>query len=675
MECVFRWLQFSDIHFQTNITSFNTKQLREKLPDFLKKEVKNDIDAIIITGDFRYAPEKEENPQKAVEYIKQLASAVKITDMKKVVTLPGNHDLSRSIERTYLVQGLQRDYKPNEGTVDQGVLQKLVNDFSFYEKLHEQLNDITVWEPSNPHCVVEFNHCNLLLLNTALTAYGDDDNGHLILGCSYVESKVSAIKNGKPIIAAGHHALEELEAEENKSITHFFDQKGVNLYICGHSHEQWFRAFGEKGREVNVGCMMQNDNSVKASFCVGQLYDDGTVSIISYRWDMDQKDWFLDPPNKRDYNSLYENINAGSEAEQQNTVVKKIDNAFSIDGYTLLGSLGYDGIKYYWKKKSLCVESIAFNKRLKNSLTPEDETTSAYTISSSFGCQLAATQQQCRFCETGAKDFRGNLSAEDIALQCIFMAEYDSNCTSFPQLKSNMREFAFMGQGEPGYNYPAIKQAIIMNDYVMDRLGQIVSRYVISTCGVSGFIPALIQDIKSGIFKNKVTIHLSLHDIDEARSEIMPINETNDYRETLEYCKALYQITREKIGVGILMFDRYQSPGIKSRTLTTSRLEKILSVLDNDVFKIDLCSVNKTTIGKQRHQLSNEAATKLYETAEKRGFEVKLFSSFGDNQSSGCGMLSSSSEDKEEPGNKTIEHFNTAVSLLHEAKQYYLATL
>lgn len=84
-----------------------------------------------------------------------------------------------------------------------------------------------------------------------------------------------------------------------------------------------------------------------------------------------------------------------------------------------------------------------------------------------------------------------------------------------------MREFAFMGQGEPGYNYPAIKQAIIMNDYVMERLGQHVSRYIISTCGVSGLIPTLIQDVKSGLFKNKVTVHLSLHDIDEARDEII----------------------------------------------------------------------------------------------------------------------------------------------------------
>lgn len=617
MKSIFRWLHLSDIHFQAGQTTFNTKQLRDKLPEFLKKKITYDIDSIIITGDFRFAPEREANPQKVIDYIKKITDAVNISDMKKVVTLPGNHDLSRSTCRTYMVSGVKRDYSPDTGTLDQAVLQNLINDFTFYNHLHKELNDSSDWREDNPHCLVEFENCNLLVLNTALIASGDDDEGHLLLGSSYIEALVNSIKNDKPTIAVGHHAFDELDPKENKTITHYLDQKGIKLYICGHSHDQWFCAFGENGRQVNVGCMMQADNSVQASFCIGELVEDGTVKITSYAWNMDQKDWFLDMANERTYSLLY-NLNKDITNDCSKEKVKKIDHSFSIEGYTLLGSLGCDGIKYYWKKKELCVESIAFNKRLKNSISKEDSITSAYTISTSFGCQLSATKQQCRFCETGTKSFGGNLSAEDIALQCIFMAEYDSNCPSYPQVRTNMREFAFMGQGEPGYNYAAVKQAIIMTDYVMEQLGQTVSRYIISTCGVSGFIPSLIQDIKSGIFKNKVTIHLSLHDIDQERSEIMPINENDDYKETIEYCKALYRVTREKIGVGILMFDKYECKGIKSRTLTPERLEKILSVLDNEMFKIDLCTVNKTSAGKQKHQLSNETANQLHNVAEKK---------------------------------------------------------
>lgn len=311
-----------------------------------------------------------------------------------------------------------------------------------------------------------------------------------------------------------------------------------------------------------------------------------------------------------------------------------------------------------------------FNRRLRNLKIKEDADISAYTISTSFGCVLSATEQQCRFCETGTLKFGGHLRAEDIALQCIFMAEYDSNCPSYKQVRNNAREFAFMGQGEPGYCYPAIKRAIMYTDYVMDKLGQKVSRYVISTCGVTEFIQALTEDLKNSVFKNKITIHLSLHEIDEKRNELMPINNIYDYQEVIACCKKLYQVTNEKIGVGILMFDKYQTKDGKSYTLTPKRLEEILSVLDNDVFRIDLCFVNNTDAGRQKHELSNEMADALFQVVLDKGFEGKIFTSFGDMQKSGCGMLSSSMENKSEVGSTTIEHFNKAVQLLQEVKEY-----
>ena len=260
------------------------------------------------------------------------------------------------------------------------------------------------------------------------------------------------------------------------------------------------------------------------------------------------------------------------------------------------------------------------------------------------------------------------MKAEDIALQCIFMAKYDSNCPSYPQVRNNFREFAFMGQGEPGYNYPAIKQAIIMTDYAMERIDQNISRYIISTCGITDFMPSLIQDVKSHIFKNKVTVHFSLHAIDEERNMLMPINLENDYRDFIKYCEILHKVYGEKIGVGILMFNKYQTNDGKKHSLTKKKLEEILDLLDTDVFRIDLCTVNRTSLGK--HQLSSENARELLEVVQKRGYEGKLFTSFGDSAQSGCGMLSSTTDDMEEAGVRTIEQFNQSVELMNEAKQY-----
>ena len=117
------------------------------------------------------------------------------------------------------------------------------------------------------------------------------------------------------------------------------------------------------------------------------------------------------------------------------------------------------------------------------------------------------------------------------------------------------------------------------------------------------------------------------------------------------------------------MFNRYQTSDGKRYTLTKKKLEEILDLLDKDVFRIDLCAVNKTSTGSQ-HQLSNEKAREFLEIVKEKGYEGKLFTSFGDGEQSGCGMLSSSISDMEEAGTRTIEQFNQSVELLKQAQEY-----
>ena len=209
----------------------------------------------------------------------------------------------------------------------------------------------------------------------------------------------------------------------------------------------------------------------------------------------------------------------------------------------------------------------------------------------------------------------------------------------------------------------------MLTDYIMDRIDQKVSRYIISSCGITDFMPVLIEDIKNNVFKNKVTVHFSLHTINEERNTLMPINIDNSYLEFIKYCEMLFQVSGEKIGVGILMFNKYQTSDGKKYSLTKKKLEQILDILDKDVFRIDLCAVNKTSVGNQ-HQLSNEKARELLEVVQGRGYEGKLFTSFGDGERSGCGMLASVIDDIEEAGTGTIEQFNQSVELLKEAKEY-----
>lgn len=671
METVFKWVHLSDVHFQTMDEGIQTELLREKLRLYLKKEVSG-CNALLLSGDYRFAPSGEENPKKCSDYIVSLAKSLSIQN-DQIAAVPGNHDLNRGNIRNYLIRGVLGEYKPAMGIIDHDVLTQLMSDFTFYYEFCNGIKDIHCLKNGElPHAIVSLGAYDVLLLNTSIVSGKDNETKQLVLASSTLHKILKERQSDNPIIALGHHSLSELNDDERKMVQELFEENGVCLYLCGHAHKPEIVSISDKLKEVTVGCLKQNENDVIATFTVGEITSEGDVKIYSHRWDPEEKNWFVDPPRNRTWPLLYKEKTTENNEAHLLIPVKKQYNPFTLEGYNLLGGLGIDGIKYFWSRNGKIVESVALNKRLRNSSNLEDMHTSAYTISSSIGCHLSAIGLQCRFCETGTMEFSGPLTARDIALQCIFMAEYDVNCPSYPEIKNNAREFAFMGQGEPGYNYPAIKNAIIMTDHVMEQLEQKVSRYIISTCGISDFMPSLIQDIRNKVYKNKVTVHFSLHAIGEERKELMPIESTHSYKEFIDYCKILYSVTGEKIGVGIMMFDQYSITNGRGKkySLGVKKLKEILSCLDNNVFRIDLCTVNNTSAGRQTHQHSFEEANKLLEVVKQAGFEGKIFTSFGDTEQAGCGMLSSLTESKQEIGETSIKHFNKALDLMKDAEQY-----
>lgn len=665
---VFSWLHLSDIHFQQDNDSFNDAQIRSTLPEYLAS-CGLQLNAIILSGDYRYAPKREHtSPDDVVAFLQRITEILKI-DNNKVIMVPGNHDLSRSEARKNHINGTRKTYDPNDGTIDSTVLKSLTKDFTFFDSVQEHFNCSLKVDGPNPHAIINMDNCYLLLFNTALIAGQDDDEHHIIIGSKYINDLLDTLDltTSKPIIAVGHHGFDFFDHAERKVVTQYLEKKGVHLYLCGHEHSNGTMTFYEEGKQVNVGCLKQGTHNVDAGFSVGSLYNNGDVDIEMHKWDRSAHSWVKDTPNTKSFPKLYPDLRVGEGPEKVENQVKKTMHPFSLIGYSLIGGLGSDGIKYFWEKNgSYCVESIAFNKRLKLTSETADLNTSAYNISTSIGCPLSGFGHECVFCQTGTNQYMP-LTADDIALQCIFMAEYDSDCHSYPLVKDHAREFAFMGQGEAGCCYDSIKKAIRLNDYVMKQLGQRVSRYIISTCGITDFLTSFIQDCKNGIFENKVTLHFSLNTIDN-RNLIMPINKLYDYQSFITECRKLYEVTGDKIGVGILLFGDYKTYKGQSITLDANKLNAVLDLLDSKIFKIDLCTVNKTDRGSQK-EFSNEEAHRYLEIATSRGFESKIFASFGDSESAGCGMLCSSRSNINEPGNTTILHFNRAVELLLEAKQ------
>ena len=311
-------------------------------------------------------------------------------------------------------------------------------------------------------------------------------------------------------------------------------------------------------------------------------------------------------------------------------------------GFSHLGQVNADGIRYVWQLRDNApyIESAAFRARAKIPTSDADSHISAYTTSVSGGCALTAAKVPCRFCRTGnTLRFSGHLSAKEIALQNVFMVLSDMEQTG-QAAADNPREFAYMGQGEPGYSYPQLREAIRITNRAMSSLGQKVHRHLLATCGVTEMIDAFMSDLENDYFNGtRVTFHYSLHAASD-RGAVMPIENIYSYKEVIQRLPRLYELTGEKSCVGVLLFKNYcNGSSTKSHYTDMKEIETIAAELDPAICRISLCEFNPCDSVGTNGEISPEEAAELTTMLEDKGFEVKLFASFGRQENTACGLL------------------------------------
>lgn len=314
----------------------------------------------------------------------------------------------------------------------------------------------------------------------------------------------------------------------------------------------------------------------------------------------------------------------------------------NIIGYDLLSN-GNEGIRYAWSSEQFknYIESAAFINRSKGKF----ENISGYTTSVSSGCFLKVQDLQCLFCRTGNMlPFGGFLNYKEIAKQNIFMVLTDIYCNNNPELKNKMREFAYMGQGEPGFSYSQVRLAIELTNRVMKKLGQKVYRHVFATCGVTKAIQDYMYDLEN-YFTEKVTLHLSLHATIN-RELIMPIERLYPYRDSLKYLDYIFDISREKTCIGIMLFNNFTPTGKDySYSNSCSNILDIIKNLNPNTCRLSFCEYNSSPILGSSNEYAEADAQKLLKISQSMGFESKLFSSFGKEKKAACGMLGGKNPD------------------------------
>lgn len=297
-----KWLHLSDIHFNSDKDGTDTNYLREKLKDYLiEKRVQ--VDKLFLTGDFRDASrqdDSDENAEKVVRYLREIAEIVGIVDLQSILCVPGNHDLDRYINnRQELICKTKRSYSTNNGTFEN--TSELVEAFTFYKRVIYRLYGkeyaallFDIYK-TNPHRIFKYKDCNIMMMNTELFAgeivtasdgkKNENDAGTIIIGSNYILSALFDVKmTGNPTIVLGHRGLELFEATERRKLLSIFRDNNVCLYLCGHSHDLWCEEFGEV-QQITAGCIKEADG-VKAGFTIGEIHpESNTIKIAAISWD------------------------------------------------------------------------------------------------------------------------------------------------------------------------------------------------------------------------------------------------------------------------------------------------------------------------------------------------------------------------------------------------------
>jgi 23S rRNA (adenine2503-C2)-methyltransferase len=162
-------------------------------------------------------------------------------------------------------------------------------------------------------------------------------------------------------------------------------------------------------------------------------------------------------------------------------------------------------------------------------------------ISSQAGCSLS-----CKFCATGYLERKRNLNFDEI---------YDEVCLINRQSLENsgkkLTNIVYMGMGEPLLNYANVLKSI-ERITAPDGLAMSPRRITVSTAGIAKMIRKLGED------KVRFNLALSLHaPNDRKRSEVMPINDTNDLQSLKDALNYFYLETRNDITLEYILFKNF----------------------------------------------------------------------------------------------------------------------
>jgi 23S rRNA (adenine2503-C2)-methyltransferase len=246
-------------------------------------------------------------------------------------------------------------------------------------------------------------------------------------------------------------------------------------------------------------------------------------------------------------------------------------------------------------------------------------------VSSQVGCSLA-----CKFCATARLKRQRNLSADEIYDQVAAIKEQAELFFGRP-----LTNIVFMGMGEPLLNYANVVTAI---EKITSQkgLGMASRRITVSTVGIAKMIRKMADDEVK--FNLAVSLHAALN---ETRSSIMPINDTNPLEELADALRYWYQKTKSKVTYEYVVWK-----GINDSEEHMKALLKFAKVVPSKVNLIEynpIDDVEPDPHHQSFQQASDEVLNRYMDLLEKNGITTRIRKSRGKDIDAACGQLANKS--------------------------------
>jgi len=239
-------------------------------------------------------------------------------------------------------------------------------------------------------------------------------------------------------------------------------------------------------------------------------------------------------------------------------------------------------------------------------------------VSSQVGCSLA-----CKFCATARLKRQRNLSVDEIYDQVVAIKEQAELFYGRP-----LTNIVFMGMGEPLLNYANVLGAI-EKITAQKGLNMASRRITVSTVGVAKMIKKMADD------EVKFNLAVSLHSaLNETRSSIMPINDTNPLEELADALRYWYQKTKSKVTYEYVVWK-----GINDTEEHARALLKFAKMVPS---KVNLIEYNPIDDG-EFQQAPDEVLDMYMDLLEKNGVTTRIRKSRGKDIDAACGQLANKS--------------------------------